>query len=508
MTLRRPAWPLLLLLVLLLLSTGIKLIHLRADAPQLFPNGFASSAPVKDEAAKSYEARNRALFGHWTASPADDYRYWNTLSPAWTHSLMLWFKLFGVSYPSLRLFSILWSVLAVLIVWRFFPSSQHPAAGPLAATLYALNFYLLIFGRLGLIETALNTLILLGLAILIRAMARPRLFPLAAAIFYLAFLCKQSAAAFFPLLALAAILAPAGQRRTAWLSILVLFTASAALFLWPDYWLRSIMNLRHALGWRPDVTHQWMLFEFPVTRQALAQAFGSIGFLQGYLLMMPVAGPLALLEIIVFCSRGLKTRAWDRSELLLVAALLCARLVLALSPHAVVRFYLIQFPPACLLAGLLLQRILFAAADRISAGNRRLAVASLIALALLFDLVPYLRWLRDPAYQIQEASQALQKAVGPGPAVLIGEWAAPLGLETPYRTFYVKNIFNRRPEQLRQFGITHLLFSDPDQDPAIKSFRQTFPGPFEQRQLLLAFPLFDETLTLYRVQTSPPGAWP
>jgi len=505
---RRPAWPLLALLVLVLLSTGLKLVHLRADAPRLLPNGFSSSAPVKDEAAKSYEARNRALFGHWTTSPADDYRYWNTLSPAWTHSLMLWFKLFGVSYPSLRLFSIFWSALAVLILWRFFPPPNHQAAGPLAAILYALNFYLLIYGRLGLIETALNTLILLGLALLLRARARPRLFPLAAAVFYLAFLFKQSAAAFFPLLALAAILAPAGRRRTAWLSLFILLAASAALFLWPDYWLRSVMNFRHALGWRPDATHHWMLFEFPVTRQALAQAFGSIGFLRGYLLMMPVAGTLALLEIIVFCYRGLQTRAWDRPELILIAGLLCARLVLAVSPHTVVRFYLIQFPPACLLAGLLLQRILLAAPDRSSAGNRRLAVASLIALALLFNLVPYLRWLRDPAYQIQEASQALQKTIGPGPAVLIGEWAAPLSLETPYRTYYVKNIFNRRPEQLMQFGITHLLFSDPEADPAIKSFRQTFPGPFEQRELLLTLPLFEETLTLSRVQTFAPGTPP
>lgn len=505
---RRPVRPVWLLLALLVFSTALKLIHLRADPPLFFPNGFSSSFPAQDEAAKSYEARNRARFGQWSLSPADDYRYWNTLSPAWTHALWVWFELFGVSYPSLRLFSIFWSTLAVLLLWHFFPFPLHRAAGPLAAILYTLNFYVLTFSRLGLMETALNTLLILGLCLLLRGLARPACFPAAAAVLFLAYLVKQSAAVFFPLFVLAGLLAPAGQRRLAWLSTLALFLAAALLWLWPDYQLRSVMNFRHALGWRPDATWQWMRPDLAITRQALSQAGGTTGLLRGYLLMMPVPGTLALLEIIIFAVRGLKSRRADRPELLLISALLCARLALALSPHPAARFYLLQFPAACLLAGLLLQRILSAAADKISAANRQLAAASLVLLALLFDLVPYLRWLRAPSYQVHHAGLALRQALGSEQAVLIGEWAAPLVLETGARSFYVKNIFNRRPEQLRQFGITHLLFSNPDQDPAVKSFRLAFPGPFEQRQPVLTVTLFDETLTLCRVPTAAPSDLP
>jgi 4-amino-4-deoxy-L-arabinose transferase-like glycosyltransferase len=511
------------LILLLLLSSGLKLVHLRADAPRLFPNGFESSDPVKDEAAKSYEARNRALFGAWVTSPADDYRYWNTLSPAWTHSLWLWFKLCGVSYPALRLFSVLWAALGIFAVGRFFPAQKNALAGPLAAILFAFNFYLLIYGRLGLMETALNTALLGSVMLLVRAEDRPGLFPLAGLIFFFAYLIKQSAAAFLPVLALAALLAPSGRRRFGMITLAMVILALAALFLWPDYWLRSVMNFRHALGWQPDASHRWMRFELPVTGRALSQAFGFTGLVRGYVLMLPMAGPLALLEIIIFLYRWAKTRTGERAEALLIAWLLCARAALAFSPHTVVRFYLIQFPPVCLLAGLLLERILRTAAPGThdfrgaadlrgaadpSRAQRRLAVAALIVLSLIFDLVPFLGWLRSPSYQIRDAGQALHKALGPGPAVLIGEWAGPLCLESPDRTFYVKNIFNRRPEQLMQFGITHLLYSDPDQDPAIKSFRKALPGPFEKRRLILTLPLFNDQLSLFRVEVPQGSARP
>jgi len=493
------------LLLLILLSSGLKLILIRADAPRVFPNGFQSSDPVKDEAAKSYEARNRARFGTWTTSPADDYRYWNTLSPLWTHSLWLWFELFGVSYTSLRLFSIFWSALAILAAWWFFPDPKDSRAGPLAAIFFASNFYLLTFGRLGLMETGLNTMLLFCLLVLVRALDRPRLFPLAALLLLLSYLIKQSAAAVLPVFCLAALLLPPGKNRRAWLSFGLILLAIAALFLWPDYRLRSVMNFRHALGWRPDPSWQWMRLEIPVTRQALAQAFGRTGLVQGFFLMMPVAGPLALLEILIFLYRWLKTKTFDRTEAIAIAWLLCARLALAFSPHTAVRFYLIQFPPACLLAGILLQRMW--GLKNLSPRSQRLRVEILIALSLLLDLGPYEEQIVKATFQMKNDALEFQKALGDSKAVIIGEWAAPFALEGNYRTYYVKNIFNRRPDQLRQFGVTHLLFLDPDQDPAIKSFREAFPGPFEQRKIILTLPFQDEILTLCRVEV-PKGNGP
>jgi hypothetical protein len=133
----------------------------------------------------------------------------------------------------------------------------------------------------------------------------------------------------------------------------------------------------------------------------------------------------------------------------------------------------------------------------------RARVISILILALAFNLVPYIRWLNTLCYHIRDGAESLLRAIGEEPAVIIGEWAGPLCLETPYRSFYVKNIFNRRPDQLASFGITHLLYSDPELDPAAISFHESFPTAFEKRQLIATIGLFDQTLYLYHV--SRPG---
>jgi len=75
----------------------------------------------------------------------------------------------------------------------------------------------------------------------------------------------------------------------------------------------------------------------------------------------------------------------------------------------------------------------------------------------------------------------------------------PLCLDTPYRSFYVKNIFNRRPDRLASFGITHLLYADPNMDIAIISFREVYPVAFEKRQLIATIGPFGQIIYLCQV---------
>lgn len=101
--------------LLLALNLGLRLFHLSADAPRSLPNGFRVSAAWRDEAAKSHEARNRALFGKWQTSPVDQYRYWRRQSPAWVYPLAGWFKLAGVGYLQLRLVSVAAAVVILVL---------------------------------------------------------------------------------------------------------------------------------------------------------------------------------------------------------------------------------------------------------------------------------------------------------------------------------------------------------------------------------------------------------
>jgi 4-amino-4-deoxy-L-arabinose transferase-like glycosyltransferase len=503
------------LLLILFVSGGIRFLRISADAPQTFPNGFSSSAPVKDEAAKSYEARYRALFGRWTLSERDDYRYWKTLSPVWTYSLWLWFEAFGVSYFSVRLFSIVLSLISTLLIYLILKKSHGASAGLAAAFLFGFNFYLLIYGRLGLMETALNAALILTAFIMTRSLERPGLFIIAPLAFLAAFLVKQSAFFFAPLLVLGFLMMiggiPPGQRRASpqvWLSLLVMVASALVilyLFTRPDYQLRSIMNLRHALGYPGDTRGMNMRPDF--TRDAIRFAVSFEGILRGYVMMMPVAGVLAVLEIIAFIYLSWKKRMMDRKEAIIIGWFIMARATLALSPHHVVRFYLIQFPPTCLLAGILLRRVLEpeseGARERHSRLERLSAYWSLLLLSLAFNMLPYVRWLNTATYEIRQGGIRLEHVIGARDVVIIGEWAGPLCLETPYRYYYVKSIFNRSPNQVASFNVTHVLYSDPEEDTAVISLRYGFPGAFEKMREIDVFKVFDKKVHL--CQVSLPG---
>ncbi len=507
-----------LLVVFILAGGGIKFLRIDADAPQVFPNGFGSDATVKDEAAKSYEARNRTLFDAWSLSEKDDYRYWRTVSPVWSYMVWLWLEAFGVSYFSLRVFSIVWSAVSGLLVFLLLRRSHGEPAGLAAAFFFSFNFYLLIYGRLGLMETALNGVLILTALIIVRSMDRPGLFFIAPLAFLASCLIKQTAFYFAPLVVFGFILAFRGRlsgggwKSLAFILGLVSIAVAAVVLVYlyslPEYKLRSVLNLRHALDY--GQYRYGMIIRTHITRKALLFSVSPEGVLKGYIMMMPVAGALAALEIITFIYLALSGRRKtggfriDRTEAIIIFWFILARATLAFTPHLFVRFYLIQFPPACLLAGIFMKRILEPESERArqrhSYTERLSAYAAILALALALNIVPYVRWLSTASCDIGEGVAEMRRAIGELPAVIIGEWAAPLCLETPYKSYYVKNIFNRRPDQLASFGVTHILFEDPGVDTAAISYREAFPGSFEARREISTIELFGRTLHLCEVR--------
>lgn len=480
------------LLLLLIIAAGVSLrtVHLDADGPTRFPNGLTDPSPIEDEAGKGFAARSRILFGAWSPSAADDYRFWEVLSPVWTWMLYFWFKVIGPGIVSFRLFSVFWSAVSIAVIYLVLAKRSRPAALA-AAVLVAVNFYAVIFGRLGLLETMLNALLLGAFAFQVSASKKPvMLFP-AALCWLSAYLVKQSAITYLPvLLGGAALMFASGgegsarQKRVALVAVVLVIIAAFSLLLWPDYRLRTIMNARHALDYRPDQTYMWMQVNPGRTWQAIVMNITG-GFWRGYILMMPIAGTLALAELFMIGRDLIKRRPLDRLRLLAALWWLCARASLTLQGQAFPRFYLIQLPSAAILAALALERVLSSQAP--ARKQARFFTAAALILAALIHLAPWLTWVREYPRDLSHGSAALEEMIGPGPAVVVGKYAGPLCFDTGYKYYYLKSVFNRLPEQVQGFGITHLLLAEDmmegeDLDPAVRRLKKFLPGPYDSRE--------------------------
>ena len=526
---RRPSRFFFPLLLIAVVGPGLLLraVHLGADGPTVFPGGLYSDAPLKDEAAKGFAARSRCLFGAWSASPADDYRFWEVLSPVWTWSQYFWFKLTGPGYRGARLLSIAWSALAALFLYLALSrqslsrsgQSNRRAAGVIAAAFMSFNFHCLIFGRLGLLETPLLALLIMAFYFQSRASEHPANWIMASGLWLMAWLVKQSAIIYLPVLILGFVLqsASGGARRrlvfwTGLISITLALAAAGAMFLDWDYRVRSVMNLRHSLDYLPDQSREWMQVTPSRTLDSIRYNLGR-GLIQGYLAMFPISGPLAILELVFIAIAIVRTRKIELLPALAALWWLSARGALTLQGQAFPRFYIMQAPSTFLLAALALARLLPASPAVPGRRLRQVFVVAVMALSLLVNLLPWARWVRDDSREIERGGRWLVQVIGPEEATVVGEWAGPLCFDTPYRTFYLKNVFNRRGCQLVALWPTHLLlveskeslrFHDDDVDPAVRRFMRWFPSEFKQRQKLDELTLFagtrDEmTLILYRI---------
>jgi len=483
---------LILLALVVLLGAGMRIVHLGADSPTTFPNGYSSTAPVKDEAAKCFAARNKALFGSFTTRPADDYRYWEILSPFWTWTMYGWLKLAGVSYERARMAAVMWSVLTIVLAYLILADKDRRAA-LFSAALFAVNFYAVVFGRLALLETPVNALLLLAFAFQARAVKNPLMLAPASAAWLCAWLTKQSAAVYLPVLVLGGLYVllyaqdSDGKRRALGAAFVALAIIAAGLcFASWDYRLRTVMNFRHAMDFQPDPSYLWMRVSLQRTLSAVADNL-SVDLVRGYLAMMPVAAPLALMEAVLIGWALLRRKEADALSVFALAWWLAARVVLTLQGQKFVRFYLIEVPPSVILAGLAAARLMVYQRSR-----SRLASAALIgmlAAGAACHLVPWGLWVLESPREIERAGRQLGALIGERPAAVVGEWAGPLTFETGYKSYYLKSVFNRTSEHASALGITHLLetkrgVEGAETDPAARRIIKFFPSAYDDKKKL------------------------
>jgi 4-amino-4-deoxy-L-arabinose transferase-like glycosyltransferase len=502
---------------------AIRVIKLNADPPQVFPNGFRAIEPFTDEAAKAYQARNLVLFGKWSTSDQDDYQFWKVLSPVWVYPLAGWFKLFGVSYASMRMFSVFWFGVGLALIYFALRKKPGPDAAAFASFFYGVNFYLLIFSRLGLMETMLNTFLLAAFLALALSRQKKLLFPVGTAVFILAYFVKQNALLFAPVVVAGYFLTFGPPWKKAfwknpsnWLSLSIAVLAAAYLYhLWgqPLYRLYTMMNLRHGYGLPPDASRAGMVIRPDMMKAALLYHLSPKGFWQNFLAFDPAAGLLAVFAILALILSIARKKELSDAEVLAAVWLLSIQGLMLLSSARVVRFWILEMPALAILAGAGLSRIqkLFGERSKI----RFVMVAVVLLASFELNFRNWLDWERNAQYQMRDAGKKLEQALGDKPATVVGKWAGPLLLNSRHQYYYIKSVFNRRPEQAQSFGINYLLLGDVpalvrdkfelENDPYAKTFSAAFPEKFEKKAPVASFKFYDGELTLYRVDGGAPN---
>jgi 4-amino-4-deoxy-L-arabinose transferase-like glycosyltransferase len=490
--------------LLLAVFVALRLAYLDADPPVALPNDVRVYELFTDPPAKSYEARNWALFGTWSTSPADNYQFWRLQAPVWVYALAGFYRLFGVGYLQMRVFSTLCSATGLVALLALAGQRLRGLPYLVAGAFLTGNVYHVVYSRSGLLETLLNTFVIL--TILFLHLARSRLLWLLAAegALVLGFLTKQTGLYLLPVFLVAAVLAyrraagaPRRERLLPVAQAALLLAFLAWYVLRPAYLRTVTWNYGHMLFDNGALT-RIDLRQLPLAA-AVRRLFAGRTWSMGFFSLFPLAGLLSLLEVARVLRAALARRAlaW---ELLVVAWLLAGLGTLLLTPFLWVHYRLILFPPVVLLAASFLDAVL-----RLDVVARRPRLGPALAVgALLLELGVQGRWLSQlraaRTYHLREATALVRRHVGDEGAVFAGVWAGPLVFDTRHRYYYIKEIFNTSGAAMASFGLTHLFEVDPT-DMVNMMLAQKHPSAMADRRLLATFPLRGHTVRLHQLRT-------
>ncbi|MEO0004939.1 MAG: glycosyltransferase family 39 protein [candidate division WOR-3 bacterium] len=136
----------LLLIVIVILGFGLRAADLRADPP---PDLSWSFAPYTDESLNTYSARNFVLYGSWKM---DEFLPF-VIYPLVNMLVALVFKLFGIGFVQVKLLSLLAGALGIFIIALLVKEETGKTATLLSALMLATCYPLVMYSRLGLVET-------------------------------------------------------------------------------------------------------------------------------------------------------------------------------------------------------------------------------------------------------------------------------------------------------------------------------------------------------------------
>lgn len=426
-----------------------------ADPVSRLPGGLNRTLALEflvEAPAKAHEARNWALFGEWHRNPADNYQFWRVQAPVWVYPLAWAFKLFGVSYTTLRWFTLAFGMAGFVGFVLMMRRTLTPWAATAAAWLYATNLFAVLMARMGMIEVLLNAAAVWLVLALLPARRHPAWLVVSQLLFFVAFFGKQGIVYLFPLLVGGNVLAFLHYRRAGtfprmrWLPVATaVVVAAVTMFfvLQPEYLRTVSWNVDHmVVGARWAKVHWWHRFD-------ARRLWNSM------MVLTPVVGALGLPGLL-----WLGWTAWKERRISWLEGLLCAWYASAWIAAVVARTWTVRHNSILLMPGLIVMMLV--ASRIVSTSRARLAplFVFMIVAALANNVANQTRRYGELSYAVWLTAERVKEQIGDRDAVVIGRFAVPYMLGTPYDVYYVKEAFNVEPEQLEALAPTHLLLSD------------------------------------------------
>ncbi len=154
--------------IIIIAGFGLRAADLRADPP---PDLSWSFAPYTDESLNTYSARNFILYGRWKM---DDFLPF-VIYPLVNILVALIYKIFGIGFVQVKLLSLISGVLSILILGLLLRKEKNTAPALLSALLLATCYPLVMYSRLGLVETLEILFLLLTVFFWIQGVRHPGL---------------------------------------------------------------------------------------------------------------------------------------------------------------------------------------------------------------------------------------------------------------------------------------------------------------------------------------------
>lgn len=138
-------------LLLLLIFLGSRVVHLTADPPK---DLCWSLGLFFDEGMYNHNARNLLRFGEWRLDEWNDY-YYSAVSTAIKYGVL---SVIGVGRAQIRLISIAYSMVSLLLLYLAARESYGKTTGTLALFFFGTNYLSTMYSRLGMQDTQTLTI--------------------------------------------------------------------------------------------------------------------------------------------------------------------------------------------------------------------------------------------------------------------------------------------------------------------------------------------------------------
>ena len=534
------------LALILVIAGALRLQHIRADPPLLLPSISGSAGIYFDEGIYCHNARNKVLFGRWITDE------WNPIvyNAPLTLIYYLGFRLFGVSIVTVKAINILFGCLGILLfhaALRVYLSSRQALA---VTALFALDYYGVMYNRLGLLENFSSFCFILAFTLFVRAKGRRTMAFFLGLTVTLAALSKYLFAYFL----IAALLAVAEKARRRSDPRLLLSFLAGGLTLGLPWFFGIYLPFRSTFE---KIGAGWGMLSLP---HSFSQAWANLihNPLPRYLALLPIVAFIIILFVgwVLLRLLSAKPEGKDDPSLFVFLWIAGASLAMGLLNYRPLRYYLPLLPALYLALSLLIlnretiarRRGRFLALSLIPAlllwpffrnmvfrpsaffalpgVLRGLSFIALAAVVLSFIMVRpkwktaldtlvflvmlgsslflfYRNFYKDPTYDLETASRYLQTL--PQGSVVMGQEAPRLTLETPFKALMAyENWFNDQDPFVR-YKPTHLLVLNRFGDTELRWIKRKFPETASGFREVRKFRVWDTTVTLFQVAETPPS---